>query len=189
MAADCAPVHCYAGHIGCQISTTTRRGARHPGRFPPAHHGTARVWRIEGPLAWASVHVEPCRIIPSCDSLVMKWRTQNAGMLLAVTAWMVLFGANARLLGAETHPGRIKVEYLAPANAEQQSVYNLLKERRALEQLQRLFSPLRLPTDLSLRDGVFPHRSHFARNERSRERDLRQVPRRGREGRADLQAR
>jgi Putative metallopeptidase len=71
-------------------------------------------------------------------------------MSLAVTAWMVLFGATARLLGAETHPGRIKVEYLAPEDAKQQSVYNLLRERRALEQLQRLFSPLRLPIDLTL---------------------------------------
>jgi Putative metallopeptidase len=83
--------------------------------------------------------------------LVMKWRKHNAGMLLAVTTWVVLFGANAGLRGAETHPGRIRVEYLAPEDAKQQSVYNLLRERQSLEQLQRLFSPLRLPIELTLK--------------------------------------
>jgi hypothetical protein len=72
-------------------------------------------------------------------------------MLLAVTAWVVVFGANAGLRGAETRPGRIKIEYLAPEDAKQQAVYNLLRERQALEQLQRLFSPLRLQTELTLK--------------------------------------
>ena len=80
----------------------------------------------------------------------MKSRTRNACMSIAVTVWIVLSGSNAQLLGAEAHPGRITVAYLAPEDAKQQSVYNLLRERQSLEQLQRLFSPLRLPIDLTL---------------------------------------
>jgi hypothetical protein len=48
-------------------------------------------------------------------------------------------------------PNRIKVEYVAVKNPEHQKLYDLLKERRALEALQQIFSPLRLSADLTIK--------------------------------------
>jgi len=61
-------------------------------------------------------------------------------------------------IAAEAQPNRILFEYVAPTNPTHQSLYALLKERRTLEKLQQVFSPFRLPIDLTLRtvgcDGV-----------------------------------
>ena len=52
----------------------------------------------------------------------------------------------------------MRVEYVPPTNPAHQPLYEMLKERRALEKLQQIFSPFRLPVDLTLRtvgcDGV-----------------------------------
>lgn len=88
----------------------------------------------------------------------MMWRTHHAGIWPAVAAWLFLLGASADLADAETQSRRLRVEYLTPKVSKQQSIYDLLRERRALEQLQKLFSPFRLPIDLILKtagcDGI-----------------------------------
>ena len=48
-------------------------------------------------------------------------------------------------------PNRIKIEYVAVKNPEHQKLYDLLKERRALEALQQIFSPIRLTVDLTIK--------------------------------------
>ena len=48
-------------------------------------------------------------------------------------------------------PNRIKIEYVAAKNPEHQKHVDVLKERRVLEALQQIFSPLRLPVDLTIR--------------------------------------
>lgn len=58
----------------------------------------------------------------------------------------------------EARANRMLVEYVPPTNPAHQKIYEMLKERRALEKLQAIFSPFRLPIDLTLRtvpcDGV-----------------------------------
>jgi len=54
---------------------------------------------------------------------------------------------------ADTQTSRIRIEYYAPTNPALQGVYKLVKERRTLEKMQELFSPLRLPIELTLRTG------------------------------------
>jgi Putative metallopeptidase len=54
---------------------------------------------------------------------------------------------------APEEANRIRIEYFAPKNAAYGSIYERLKDRRALERLQGIFSPLRLPFDLTLRTG------------------------------------
>jgi hypothetical protein len=58
----------------------------------------------------------------------------------------------------DSQPKRILVEYIVPKSAEHQPIYDILKERGALEKLQEIFGAFRLPTDLTLRtvgcDGV-----------------------------------
>lgn len=51
----------------------------------------------------------------------------------------------------DARPNRIQIEYVAPRNAGHQELYEFLKQRRALEKLQEIFSPFRLPADLTLR--------------------------------------
>jgi hypothetical protein len=57
------------------------------------------------------------------------------------------------MAAVDAQPNRIRVEYFPPTNPAHQSLYALLKERRALEKLQELFSPLRLPIELTLKSG------------------------------------
>jgi hypothetical protein len=55
-------------------------------------------------------------------------------------------------------PNRIRIEYVLPKNSEHRQLYDQLREHRVLERLQELFSPFRLPADLTLRtmgcDGI-----------------------------------
>jgi hypothetical protein len=54
---------------------------------------------------------------------------------------------------ADAHTNRIRVEYFPPKNPALQKVYEIVEVRRALEKLQELFSPFRLPIDLTLMTG------------------------------------
>jgi hypothetical protein len=60
--------------------------------------------------------------------------------------------------GQKNLPNRLRIEYIPPKNPEHQSIYDLVKERGALETVQKLFSPFRLPADLTVMtigcDGV-----------------------------------
>jgi len=53
---------------------------------------------------------------------------------------------------------RIRIEYLPAKNPDQQNVYDTVKARNALEHVQKLFSPFRLPVELTVKtlgcDGV-----------------------------------
>jgi len=53
---------------------------------------------------------------------------------------------------------RLRMEYVPPTNPAHQALYETLTERRALEKLREIFSPFRLPIDLTIKtvgcDGV-----------------------------------
>jgi hypothetical protein len=59
--------------------------------------------------------------------------------------------AQTSTMAAEAQPNRIRIEYVPPTNPEHQPLYELLKQHRTLEKLQEVFSPFRLPIDLTLR--------------------------------------
>jgi Putative metallopeptidase len=52
---------------------------------------------------------------------------------------------------ADARQNRVLIEYVPPTNPAHQPLYELLKQQRTLEKLQELFSPVRLPIDLTLR--------------------------------------
>jgi hypothetical protein len=58
----------------------------------------------------------------------------------------------------DEQPNRIRIEYGEPKTAENRAIRTLLEEHRALERFQEIFSPFRLPIELTLRlkdcDGV-----------------------------------
>ncbi|MBV9240038.1 MAG: hypothetical protein JOZ94_29735 [Xanthobacteraceae bacterium] len=55
-------------------------------------------------------------------------------------------------------PNRILIEYVPPKNPDHQKIYETLKGREVLEKLQQIFSPFKLPIDVTLKtvgcDGV-----------------------------------
>ena len=48
-------------------------------------------------------------------------------------------------------PNRVAIVYVAPENPDFQELYELLKARRALEKIQGILSPLRLPEELTIK--------------------------------------
>jgi putative metallopeptidase DUF4344 len=70
-------------------------------------------------------------------------------LLLAILFCIAVTGGRAAADGVRTQ--RIQIEYVAYSNPEHQQLYHLLREHQALERLQAIFSPFRLPVDLTLR--------------------------------------
>jgi hypothetical protein len=64
---------------------------------------------------------------------------------------------NSGLIQAQTsiaqtdQPNRISIAYVPPSNSAFQQLYDLLRERRALERIQEVLSPLRLPEALTIK--------------------------------------
>jgi len=75
---------------------------------------------------------------------------------LAVTGTADPKGRTIDVDEERTH--RIRVEYVPPKNPDHQAVYDLVRERKSLDTLQQIFSPLRLPVDVTIKtigcDGV-----------------------------------
>jgi hypothetical protein len=57
----------------------------------------------------------------------------------------------AKSTSEEAKPNRIKIEYVPPTNPQHEEVYRHLKETQALEKVQAIFSPFRLPIDLTVK--------------------------------------
>jgi Putative metallopeptidase len=78
--------------------------------------------------------------------------------LFAVACISLFMVPQAAASDSEVRANRMQVDYIPPTNPAHQKLYEMLKERRALEKLQAIFSPFRLPIDLTLRtvpcDGV-----------------------------------
>ncbi len=77
---------------------------------------------------------------------------------LLVAGGVALFGLVGTSAAADNQTGSIRIEYVVPKNPEHQYIYDMLKKRKALEKLQEIFSPLRLPAPVTLRmvgcDGI-----------------------------------
>jgi hypothetical protein len=51
----------------------------------------------------------------------------------------------------DARPNRIRIEYVPPQNPQLEAVYTQLKQRQVLEKIQKLFSPFRIPIDLTVK--------------------------------------
>ncbi len=51
----------------------------------------------------------------------------------------------------DAQPNRIRIEYVPPKTPALQPIYDTLKEHHALEKLQEIFSPFRLPSELTIK--------------------------------------
>lgn len=79
-----------------------------------------------------------------------SWKKRNyAGALVVAVA--LLFSKFAIAQPATTQasrPNRVTVEYISPNGSNLRGLYQALKEHHALEKLQKILSPLRLPEEL-----------------------------------------
>jgi hypothetical protein len=68
-----------------------------------------------------------------------------------VAATSVILGIGVAIAAPDAQPQRIRIEYLKPDNPAHQPLFELMQQRRMLEKVQELFSPYRLPTDLTIK--------------------------------------
>jgi hypothetical protein len=71
-------------------------------------------------------------------------------LILATGAYST-FGASDRASAAPYKSKQVRVEYVLPTNPAHQPIYERLKQAHALERIQKLLSPLRLPRPLVLK--------------------------------------
>jgi hypothetical protein len=68
------------------------------------------------------------------------------------------YSASIASAATDSQPNRIRIEYVEPTSLEHQQIFQIVKERRALETLQEIFGAFKLRADLLLRtigcDGV-----------------------------------
>ena len=75
-----------------------------------------------------------------------------SAVTLSSAIGIVLFAFSGPLAAADDgRPNRIRIEYVQPTKPENQPLYDMLKQHRALEKVQELFSPVRLPTELTVK--------------------------------------
>ena len=86
----------------------------------------------------------------------MSTSKRRGGLVcVAGAALLVFLGATA---GADFQSNRIRIEYVVPKDPQHQPIYDMLKQKQALEKLQEIFGAFQLPTELTLRtvgcDGI-----------------------------------
>jgi hypothetical protein len=88
----------------------------------------------------------------ACDSVgivCIKDAMMKTFLTLAVAS-TILFSAMATSAFAASKVNRVKVSYEPPENPAHQQIYTDLKQRGALEKLQKFLSPVRLPKTLRI---------------------------------------
>jgi hypothetical protein len=86
-------------------------------------------------------------------SHLQRKATRNAWAIAGV-AMMLPNLAVAQPQGAAPQaeqPNRVAIEYVAPKTSELGDLYEVLKSKRVLEQIQKILSPLRLPEELTVK--------------------------------------
>jgi hypothetical protein len=71
-------------------------------------------------------------------------------LLILAVASTILFSAMATTAFAASKVNRVKVRYVPPENPAHEQIYTDMKQRGALEKLQKFLSPVRLPKTLRI---------------------------------------
>lgn len=73
----------------------------------------------------------------------------SAGRLLIFATCGIVLSVIPAAAAPEMQSQRIRIEYVKPSNPAHQSLYEHIQERKVLEKLQEIFSPFRLPMELT----------------------------------------
>ncbi len=74
-------------------------------------------------------------------------------LVFGVSVVSTMTASEAFAADAEGKPNRILIEYVQPTKPENKIMHDLLKERRALEKIQDMFSPFRLQNELTVKSA------------------------------------
>ncbi len=86
-------------------------------------------------------------------------------------AWLVPISSAAQPIPTPAEadqPNRVSVEYVLPENSGFHALYDLLRDRRALEKVQEILSPFRLPEELRIKVAECGKVNAFYTRENSR---------------------
>ena len=64
---------------------------------------------------------------------------------------LALLGLGGWALAQEARTNRMQIEYVPPKDPAFQPIYDALKQNHTLEKLQQIFSPFRLPMDMTIK--------------------------------------
>ncbi len=87
---------------------------------------------------------DPCRRIQYAQAVLGP-----VGLCCAL--FLCVFGVETSALADEARPNRMRIEYVPPKKPAFQPIYDALKQHQTLEKLQQIFSPFRLPFDMTLK--------------------------------------
>src|SRR5215468_1378919 len=81
---------------------------------------------------------------------------QSARVALTViglwgASFHALLGLGSSALAQEARTNRMQIEYVPPKDPAFQPIYDALKQNHTLEKLQQIFSPFRLPMDMTIK--------------------------------------
>jgi hypothetical protein len=82
----------------------------------------------------------------------MRATTFSALLMLigGFATWSISGGTTAEA-ALEPRPDRVRSSYVSPTDPKHEALYKLLQERQVLEKIQSIFSPFRLPLDLTIK--------------------------------------
>ena|SRR5467141_2862417 len=99
-----------------------------------------------------------------------QWKAINSICAIVGVAFILPNSAVAQSQTTGTQmdqPNRVSVAYVAPKDPIFQELYGLLRDRRALEKIQEILSPFRLPEELTIKTAectICPQHGHPAAN-------------------------
>jgi len=70
-------------------------------------------------------------------------------LIAAVSLWLAMAPGGPAI--ADNQPNRIRIEYDPPKNPAHQPLYEMIKEHRVLEKIQKIFSPFKFPIDVTIK--------------------------------------
>ena len=71
------------------------------------------------------------------------------GFIAAASFWLTAAPGGPAI--ADNLPNRIRIEYDPPKNPAHQPIYEMIKEHRVLEKMQKIFSPFKFPSDVTIK--------------------------------------
>jgi len=86
--------------------------------------------------------------IPPSQRARVRWAT---ACLVVCEVALIPLSQTRAVADDEVKSNRIKIEYAQPKSPEIEPYYQMVMQRQALERVQELFSPLMLPTDITVR--------------------------------------
>lgn len=101
-------------------------------------------------LSFRHQPIHDFREVARACSLPRAVLRSTVGLLSALCLVMI---SQTPAIAAEAQTNRIRIQYFAPVDPTLQNIYELIKGRQSLEKLQIIFSPFRLPMDLTIKTG------------------------------------